>query len=140
MRPKTAALGAPPGNGDFRDTRPGPQLPERCCRAVAQHRLGSGGEYGAHPATPLRNQGVTHRVHTAVERVQTVGGDAVLDLMAGGADRQQLPPRDDAVLARRQDRDRAIQRAKWRLCRQRRMKFNHGPNVAGRGAREMRKK
>jgi hypothetical protein len=82
---------------------------------------------------------VADGVDAAVQPVQAAGVETLLDLVARRADRQQLAPGDDSVLAGRDRRDGPIESPRLKLCRSGREKFNHGPSVAAAGARKSRR-
>jgi hypothetical protein len=51
---------------------------------------------------------VAHQIDAAVDLVEAAGGEPQLDLVAGHAPVEQLPPRHHPVLSRREPRDHPV--------------------------------
>jgi hypothetical protein len=69
---------------------------------VAQYRIEAKGEEASHLVGVRWPRDVPDEVDAAVQLVQSSTCEAVTDLMPRDALVSQLPPRDDAVMARRQ--------------------------------------
>jgi hypothetical protein len=72
-------------------------------------------EDSGHPGAVARQPPVAHRVDAAVHRVQSVALDPMIDGVRAEPARGQLTPRDDAVLALREGRDRLVDRTRVTL-------------------------
>jgi hypothetical protein len=72
-------------------------------------------EDSGHPGAIARQPPVAHRVDAAVHRMQSVALDPMIDGVRAAAARCQLTPRDDAVLALREGRDRLVDRTRVTL-------------------------
>jgi hypothetical protein len=100
--------GQPAATGDS-DLRAGARgvadAPQGRRGAVAQHRAGPGGEHRRQPLPPRPQDRVADRVHAAMHGVKQPAHDAVIDSALPEPEREQLRPRHDAVLTRRERRD-----------------------------------
>jgi hypothetical protein len=65
---------------------------------MAQHRLRSERKNGSNEVTTKRQPRMADRVHTSLHRMQSPGGDAMLDRPRAETESQELPPCDDSVL------------------------------------------
>jgi hypothetical protein len=75
---------------------------------MAQYRSVAAGEDRGQPRALARNDRVPHREDTAMERVEPAEREATVDRVLTDSERRDLSARDDAVLARRQRRDRRV--------------------------------
>lgn len=104
------SLAAAPRHGDVDDRGYRHQVPQRGGAAVTEQRRGPAGKYGRRPPTANGELAVAHRIDAPMDRVKARGGDPMVDRAASHARRQQLPPRDDAMLAVRQHGDHSVRR------------------------------
>ena len=81
---------------------------------MTEHRPLAGSEDGGEPRTAATQPSMPDRVHAAVDRKQALPLDAVVNGIEGEAERDELSARDDAVLLRRERRDRGIPRMRLR--------------------------
>src|SRR5206468_2345977 len=93
----------------------GEQSPQGCRASVAQDRALAAGEQGRHAASMLGRHRVADEVDAAVHLVEALVAEAKLDLGGRDAGSQELPPRDDSVLARRIVRNQRIDSSTERL-------------------------
>jgi hypothetical protein len=87
------------------------QLPGAGGCGVAEHGVLAGGKHGRHPPAFDSQCGVSDRVHPAMDRVQSAGGNAAVDRTVVDARGQQLRSGDDSVLAGRERGDQRIRGA-----------------------------
>lgn len=72
--------------------------PQRPGGDVAEHRIRPTGQHGGHPAPVLGEPRASDRVDAAPHGMQSPGGDPVRDRLGAEAEREELAPRDHAVL------------------------------------------
>jgi hypothetical protein len=83
-------------------TRSEPQ--KRPSALVAEQSVTATGEDGSHPPCASHEPGMTDGIHASMDAVKTTKREAALDRSAAEAQFEQLPVRDNAVLAGRESR------------------------------------
>jgi hypothetical protein len=110
-----SATGARDADVDQRG-RGGADLPQCGRRGVAQRRARPAGEHGGEPVTVARQQRMADGVDALVQPMKLAGHASPADRGLGESESGELPARDDAVLARRQRRDRLVYRTRDEFC------------------------
>jgi hypothetical protein len=98
-----------------------PQLPEVGSRAMAQDGTAAREQNRRDVAAFPTETAMTDGIDAAVDWQQPLRRDALPDLMPREADPEQLAAIDDAVLSRRQRRDRRIKHARSTFDRETRL-------------------